>query len=68
MNRYFEHIYIYIHENMKNLHQVNGGTHGQVPQETKISPEDLAQWASTPEAMLLGDDGRKWPWSISISV
>lgn len=53
---------------MKNLHQVNGGTHGQVPQETKISPEDLAQWASTPEAMLLGDDGRKWPWSISISV
>ena len=60
---YFEHIYIYMkiwRPCIKSMVE----RIGQVPQETKISPEDLAQWASTPEAMLLGDDGRKWPSSL----
>jgi len=32
----------------------------EVPQETKISPEDLAQWASTPAAMPRDLLRRKW--------
>ena len=65
----YEHIWTHIMKTYETWRTcIKSMVHVQAPQETKISPEDLAQWASTPEAMLLGDDGRKWPWSTSISI